>query len=232
MNHDIATGIAGAPSGASRATTRVTNALLAGGVVAGPLWVAVVLIQMVARPGFDIRRHAVSQLSLGDLGWIQVADFIVAGLLVIACAVGIRRSLHPGRAGTWGALLVGAYGLGLVGAGLFTADPGNGFPPGTPDVPGQISGHGAMHLLFSSVAFLSLIVASSVVFARRFAALGQRGWMAYSVATGSYFLLTWIALIATGARTATVNVLFAAAVVLAWTWLALVAARLMRRAAR
>jgi len=77
---------------------------------------------MLTRPGFDIRRHAVSQLSLGDLGWVQITNFILSGLLVIACAVGMRRALHEGRAGTWGPLLVGAYGLGLVAAGVFVAD--------------------------------------------------------------------------------------------------------------
>ncbi len=226
MNQDIATGVPGAYSAASTSAGRAMRALVSCGVVAGPLWVGTVLLQMLLRPGFDIRRHAVSQLTLGDLGWIQVADFIVAGLLVVACAVGMRRALRAGRARTWGPLLVGVYGLGLIGAGLFVADPGNGFPPGTPDVPGNLSGHGTLHLLFSSVAFVSLIVASSVVFARRFVVLGQRAWTAFSVVTGAYFLLAWVALIATGARLAAINVAFALAVVVGWTWLTLVAARL------
>jgi hypothetical protein len=40
-----------------------------------------------------------------------------------------------------------------------------------------------MHLLIGSVGFLALIVAC-FVFARRFASLDQRAWMAYSVVTG------------------------------------------------
>ncbi len=232
MNQDVETVIAGAPSAPSEAAARVTRGLLAGGLVAGPLWVGVVLIQMLMRPGFDIRRHAVSQLSLGDLGWIQVTNFIVAGLLMVACAVGMRRALHGGRAGTWGPLLVALWGLGLVGAGLFVADPMNGFPPGTPNVPGHLSGHGALHLLSSSVAFLSLIAASGVVFARRGAALGEPGWTVCSAATGACFLLAWVALAATGAGIAAINVAFAIAVALAWTWLTLMAARLVRDSRR
>jgi hypothetical protein len=50
-------------------------------------------------------------LSLGDLGWIQIANFVVTGALFVACAVGLRRVLHPGRAGTWGPRLVGASAL-------------------------------------------------------------------------------------------------------------------------
>jgi hypothetical membrane protein len=161
-------------------------------------------------------------LSLRDLGWIQVTNFIVAGLLVVACAFGLRR----GRAGTWGPLLVGVYGLGLVGAGLFSADAVPGFPPGTTPAT-QFSTHGALHLLFSSVAFLSLVAASAIVFARRFATQGERRWATYSVATGVYFLGTWIALFLTQGGAAVANLAFATAVVLAWTWLAVVAARLL-----
>jgi hypothetical protein len=207
---------------------RVTKALLGCGLAAGPVWVGVVLIQMLTRTGFDIRRHAVSQLTLGDLGWIQVANFILAGLLVVAFAIGTRRALDAGRAGTWGPRLIGAFGLGLIGAGIFVADPGNGFPPGAANVPGQISVHGAMHLLFASAAFLSLIIASAIVFARRFVALRQREWTVYSIATGAYFCITWLALAASGARIAVINVAFAVGVVLAWTWLTQLAAQLVR----
>jgi len=208
---------------------RVTRALLGCGMVAGPLWVGVVLIQMATRPGFDIRRHAVSQLSVGDLGWVQMANFILAGALVAAFATGVRRKLAGGRGGTWGALLLAAYGCGLIAAGLFRADPGNGFPPGTPDTPGQVSTHGVMHLLFAAIAFLSIIAASALVFARRYRSLGQPRRMAFSIFTGAYFLATWTALIGTGARLAVVNVAFALAVLLAWTWLTLLAVELLER---
>ena len=204
------------------------RALLGCGLVAGPLWVGVVLVQMATRPGFDIRRHAVSQLSLGDLGWVQMANFIISGLLVVAFAIGVRRTLARARGGTWGALLLGIYGAGLVGAGMFRADPGNGFPPGTPDVTGQISSHGLMHLIFAAIAFVSIIAASAIVFARRYRGLAHPGRMAYSIFTGAYFLATWIGLIATGARFATVNVAFAIAVLLAWAWLTALAVELVR----
>ena len=49
--HEIAAPAAG--SNRSSATTR-TRALLACGAVAGPLFIATVLIQALSRPGFDI----------------------------------------------------------------------------------------------------------------------------------------------------------------------------------
>jgi hypothetical membrane protein len=106
----------------------VTRGLLVCGVASGPLFVGVSLIQALTRPGFDLTRHPISLLSLGDLGWIQIANFVLSGLLAIAYAVGMRRVLHQGRGGTWGPLLIGAYGAGLIAAGIFPPDPGFGFP--------------------------------------------------------------------------------------------------------
>ncbi len=62
---------------------------------------------MLTHDGFDPRRHPLSLLSLDELGWIQITNFVVAGLLFVASAVGMRRVLHPGRGTTWGPLLIG-----------------------------------------------------------------------------------------------------------------------------
>src|SRR5207253_6149221 len=114
----------------TRKTLILTRALLGAGLIAGLLYIVVGLIQMLIRPGFDIRRHELSLMSNGDLGWIQIGNFVVTGLLVIAAAIGMRRVLRGNRGGTWGPLLVAVYGAGLIAAGAFVADPMNGFPPG------------------------------------------------------------------------------------------------------
>src|SRR5579864_2811556 len=120
---------------------RVTRSLLGYGVLAGPLYVAVAIGQSLTRPGFDLTRDDASLLSNGSLGWIQIANFAVTGLMVIACAVGIHRALDGGR-GTWGARALAVYGVGLILAGVFVADPMNGFPAGAPvGRPESISGH-------------------------------------------------------------------------------------------
>ena len=223
MNRRTATPVAGAPSGSSAAITKRTRALLACGVVAGPLFLAVALLQALTRDGFDLGRHPLSLLSLGELGWIQIANFVVAGLLSVAFAVGLRRVLHPGRGGTWGPLLVGAYGVGLIGGGVFVADPGAGFPPGAPaGAPEQLSWHGILHDASHLLAFLAL-TAACFVLARRFAALGQRGWATYCVATG----VALLGLMAWPDRD-TVLVQLAVAIVLGWVWLSVLAARLLR----
>jgi Protein of unknown function (DUF998) len=163
--------------------TAETRTLLACGVVAGPLFLAGSLVQAFTREGYDLGRHPISLLSLGDLGWLQVTNFVVTGALYVACAVGLRRALRPGSGGTWGPRLVGALGVGLVCAGLFVTDAGAGYPPGAPaGAPAQISWHGLLHEAGFMVAVFSMIV-GCLVFARRFAALKQPAWIAASLAT-------------------------------------------------
>src|SRR3989441_6541332 len=111
-------------------TLSLTRILLLCGAIAGPLFIFTVLIQDYTRPGFDPRLDPLSLLSLGDWGWVQIVNFALAGVLNLLYAVGLWRRLHTGRAGTWGPILIGAYGLGLILVGIFRTDPANGFPPG------------------------------------------------------------------------------------------------------
>jgi Protein of unknown function (DUF998) len=199
-----------------------TEALLACGVIAGPLFVIVALLQVLTRQGFDLRRHPLSLLSLGDLGWIQITNFVVAGVLSVAFAVGLRQVLRPGRGGTWAPLLVGLYGVGLIAGGVFVTDPAPDFPPGAPAAStDQLSWHGALHAAAPPLAFLALIVACFIL-ARRFAALPQRGWARFCMATGLALLgiMAW-------PDHDTVSMQLAVAVVLGLAWVSALAARLL-----
>src|SRR5438309_1078519 len=111
---------------------RVTRSLLGYGLVAGPFYVLVVLGQALLRPRFDLIRDDASLLSNGSFGWVQIANFLLTGAMVIAFAVGLRRALTGGQGAVWAPILIAVYGLGLVGAGIFVADPMNGFPAGAP----------------------------------------------------------------------------------------------------
>ena len=200
-----------------------TARLLACGVLAGPLFLTVLMIQAFTREGFDLSRHPLSLLSLGDLGWIQIANFVVTGALFVACAIGMRRVLRPGRSGTWAPRLVGAFGVGLIVAGVFTTDPGAGFPPGAPaGAPEQISWHGILHEVGSGLAFLGMIV-GCLVFARRFAAVKRRGWVAACVATAAAVLV-----LASWPDTDGVSVRLVIASAILFGFVAATAARLMR----
>ena len=204
-------------------TTRRAAPLLLCGVVAGPFYLVVGLLQAFTRQGFDIRRHDLSLLSDGDLGWIQIANFAITGLLVIAAAIGLRRSLAVGRGRTWGPILIGLYGVGLLGAAVFVADPAFGFPPGTPADAHAISTSGLMHFAFGGIGFLAFI-AGCFVFARRFAAERDRGWATFSIITGVVFLAGFVG-IASGSGGGATLLGFWLGLVVAWTWLSGVSVR-------
>ncbi|WP_328415691.1 DUF998 domain-containing protein [Micromonospora sp. NBC_00389] len=185
------TSLTAAPDGAVSARRRRTRYLLGCGTVAGILFPALSFGQAFTRPGFDLRRHALSSLTLGDLGWLQFIAFVGTGLLAVAFAVGLRRALRPGRAATLVPLLVGVYGVAMVGGGVFVPDPALGWPPGAPaGLPEHASTGSILHTVCGAAAFLSLI-AAGLLLARRFAGQGRQGWAVYSAASGVVaFVLT------------------------------------------
>ncbi|MBM7785100.1 DUF998 domain-containing protein [Tenggerimyces flavus] len=211
--------------------TSVTRSLLGYGVVAGPLYTIVALTQAFTREGFDLSRHQVSLLSNGDLGWIQITNFVLTGLMTIAFAVGLGRALKDGRGAKWAPRLIGTYGASLIAAGIFRADPALGFPAGTPTGgPVTMSWHALGHFTAGAIGFLALVI-GCIVLARRFAGEGRKAWAAYSVATGVLFLFSFIGIASTGGAVVA-NVGFGIAVALAWTWVAAVAVHLYQRASK
>jgi hypothetical protein len=160
--------------------------LLTSGAIAGPLFTIMWIIESITRPNYNLLRHPVSSLELGDFGWMQILNFFVAGLLMLAFAGGLRLALRPNRGSFWGPLLVAIWGIGLIGAGIFSTDPVSGYPPGSPDVLVNSTAHGALHDQFSLIGFLALTIACFVL-ASYFAKRGERRWTAYSILTGILF---------------------------------------------
>jgi Protein of unknown function (DUF998) len=203
-----------------------TRALLICGAVAGPLFVLVVLIQDYTRPGFDPRQHLLSLLSLGDWGWVQIANFVIAGALNLAAAAGLRRS-----GGTWGPILIAGYGAGLVIVGVFRTPPAFGYPAGAPSgEPLELGLSGTMHKVGFMLVLLSL-TAACAVYARRFLASGQPGWGLYSLATGVALPALVVAGTVAGATAGPqpLSLCLRAFALLGWLWAASIAVEALRR---
>lgn len=147
--------MATAPTGCG-AQPLVPRPLLVCGAIGPTLFVVVFLVEGATRAEYNPLRYPVSSLSIGDLGWIQAASFVLVGASLLAFALGVRRTLKASRGGVWGPLLIGMAGIGLIGAGLFTSDPIDGYPPSAPLVLAQYSVHGHLHDLFSALVFFGL----------------------------------------------------------------------------
>jgi len=207
----------------------LTSLLMWCGVVAGPLFVVAFLVEGATSPGYDPMRLPVSLLSLGDGGWRQVANFLVDGLLLLGFGVGVFRAFDE-RGTPWmlGPVLLTIFALGVIGAGLFSTDPGGGYPPGAKVEP---SLHGSLHDLVSLVVFTVLPVAC-LVFARRFAALGEHHWAIYSAITGGVliagFVLMVIGFNGKTSLSRVAGLIQRVWIVAGWGWLLLLAVHLLR----
>lgn len=204
----------------------VTRSLLGWGVVAGTVYLLIGLTLAMTREGFDLARHPLSLLALGESGWMQRANLVGTGLMVGAAAIGAIRVLGVGGATrtVGGGLLF--YGAGLVASGIFPPDPMAGFPPGTD--PGDPSISGLLHLAFGALGFVSLSVA----------ALSLGNWYAHgcdatlallSRGSGAAILVGFMGGAALATQPAGIALLWAA-VVIGWAWLAVISVNLYRRA--
>lgn len=154
--------------------SQLISKLLTAGFLAGPFFIALSLLQAFTREGFDWIRHPASLLSLGDWGFIQIANFVITGTLFIACAVGLKRILTAGVGRKWLPPLFALVGVAFILGGVFVADPAFGFPPGTPEgMPKTMSWHSIIHGFAPVIGSLA-ISAALLIFARRLWKQGRR----------------------------------------------------------
>ncbi len=203
--------------------------LLYAGVVGPLLFIVVFLIEGFTRPGYSQWRHYVSQLATGPGGWVQVANFLVCGALVLTYAMGLR-----GATGSIAApILQGMFGVGLLVAGVFSTDPALGYPPGAAQVH---TPHGMIHG-FAGLASFSLLPATAFVMSAWFAQHGSRRWMWYSLAVGAVMIVTFIVSTTVSAMDAAGTLPNAPtgffqriAIITGWTWMSMVAWHFARAA--
>lgn len=94
---------------------RLTPIPLRCGIAAGVLVPVVILADGATRPGYSLRRHGASHLGTGDLGWLQTANFVLGGLLLLV-PTDPALGYPPGRPD---AVTVAGRVHGLAGLALF-----------------------------------------------------------------------------------------------------------------
>jgi hypothetical protein len=220
------------PAVTADAPNSATHALLCCSAIAGPLFVTVFVIEGAHRTDYKPLRHPVSSLALGSRGWVQVANFAVAGTLYLAGAAGLSRTRDPVVGTRLGPTLFGGVGLGLLGSASFCTDPVSGYPPGRPDTPTEQTTSMTVHGFAALPIFIG-IPAAAFAYARRFHRSGNPTWALYSAATGVSMLAT-MGLAGAGFSQAPRLVNFAgllqrAAIVTGFGWLTALSGRALRR---
>jgi Protein of unknown function (DUF998) len=138
------------------------------GIVFPPFFVLVFLILGFVKPNYSPIRQFVSEGSIGQLGWVQIANFLVFGAALVVFAIGLWRGLGDRVSGRVGSALIAIAGVGVFMAGPFVTDPGTTV----------VTSHGAVHIVVSLVGFGGL-AGAAIAFARRFAA--DRGFVIFSI---------------------------------------------------
>jgi hypothetical protein len=149
--------------------SRLHTFLLCCGIIGSALFAIVNFSFSAISANYDIARQPVGDLEIGKYGWIQSANFIVAGIFLCAFALGLRREMVKGP----GAISIPALqiflGLAMLLLGIFT--------------------HRIIHTPMIFVLFVS-ILGSFFIFSRRFA-MDKRWehWSVYTNITGIILLI-------------------------------------------
>jgi len=186
--------------------------MLGWGVVAGPFCIVFGLILALTRDGFDLTRHSLSLLSLGEGGWLQILNFALTGIMVIVAGWGLLRAPTDRSRGTGIAVIIA--GAALVLAGVFRPDPVSDFPPAAE---ATATTGGILHLVMGAAQFIGLTVAT-LILAGTFARRGERGRAALSRILGVVVVVAFLAGAALSASPIGVGLLWLA-VVAGFAWL-------------
>lgn len=153
-------------------STRFRKISAWAGILAPVLFVGLFTLEGALRPDYTPQSMFISALSLGPRGWIQIANFMVLGVLLFLFALGLAQTFPYGKAARWG--ITAFYGLAAL---FFISGPFVMDPAGTPQ--DQLSMQGLIHGLAGGIVFL-LMPATLFLFWRHFSATKNwpllRGW--------------------------------------------------------
>jgi len=205
--------------------------LLYAGVVGPVLFIAAFLVEGFMRPGYSQWRNFVSQLATGEGGWVQVANFVVLGILLLLFSLGLRHALRGSRGSIGAPILLAIVALATLGAGIFTTDPALGYPPGEPTVQ---TARGLIHAVAGLFVF-TVLPAAAFVMAWHFAAAPRsRPWVVYSILVGVVILVFFVLGIAASDMeqsgtwaNAPTGIIQRIAIIAGWTWTAAVGLHLI-----
>jgi hypothetical protein len=158
------------------------------GILAPIIFVGVFTIEGILRSGYDPMSMYISALSLGDRGWIQIANFLLLGLLLFVFTFGLSKEFRSAKVSRAGIItLYVISGLFLI-SGLFVMDPAE-----TPT--DQLSVSGSIHGIAGGFVFL-LMPIIMFIFLRRFSSDSKwqsfRWWTLTLVVIEAFVVIAFI----------------------------------------
>ena len=186
------------------------------GIVAPAGFFTIMMVLGLVTPGYDWIARYGSELSLGRLGWIMIANFIALGVVEIALAATLGRTIGD-RASGWVATgALGLLGAAFVVAGVCVTDPAK-------LVNGAHSWHGIVHAFTAVVIFFIATPIAGLAMARR--VRRQRRFAIYCALTA---LATPALLVATFVSGNLLGLAERIVIAFVLTWLTVVARELHR----
>ncbi len=123
------------------------------GIIAPIVFVLIFTIEGLFRENYSATKNFISELSIGDRGWIQIANFLIFGFLFFVFNVGLMQEFRKRGLSLTGPILFLILASCYFFSGPFVTDPGTIFTQ-------QKSVHGIIHGVLGAMVFLLMTVSS------------------------------------------------------------------------
>jgi hypothetical membrane protein len=128
------------------ADNQIRLATLAG-MIGPALFVIAFTLEGRLRAGYDPQSMFISALSLGPYGWMQITNFILLGVLLLAFTFALRSEFKGVKTARGGIVLSTIIASLYLLSGPFVMDPTTGTSAST-------TFHGTLHGIFGGIVFL------------------------------------------------------------------------------
>jgi hypothetical protein len=123
------------------------------GLTAPILFVSIFTIEGLFRENYSEMKNFISELFIGNRGWIQIVNFLIFGILFFVFSIGLLREFQKRRLSLTGPILFLILASCYFFSGPFVTDPGTIFTQ-------QKSVHGIIHGFLGAIVFLLMTVSS------------------------------------------------------------------------
>lgn len=127
------------------------------GIIAPVLFVLIFTIEGFVRENYSAKTDFISELAIGNRGWIQIANFLLFGFLFFVFGLGLLQEFRKRKLPSTGPVLFLILATCYFFSGIFVTDAGTIFTQ-------QKSVHGIIHGIFGAMVFVLMPVSSWIFF--------------------------------------------------------------------